>query len=152
MGTWVMIADDGAEGGHAAAERMLLNSCVAAWGDLFGAETTLNMPEPCDHVFFFMKGIGVLAKATFDASWAFPSNQIFGQKHQGEFCRRITDLHVRLDKPVTCEEIEAEAGKGFIPLSTLFMIRSPQISAFLLGCFDGDEFPDQAHGVASAHR
>jgi hypothetical protein len=110
------------------------------------------MPEPGDQVFFLLKGVGVLAKGTFDASWAFPSNQIFGQKHQGEFCRRITGLRVRLNNPVTCEEIEAEAGKGFIPLSTLFRIRSQQVSTFLLGCFDGEEARDQAGEPASVQR
>jgi hypothetical protein len=136
MEYWVLNTDEAELEGQGADRKMISRSCVAAWGERFGAEAKLSRPEEGDKVFLYKKGVGIIAKATFDHSGPYPSNDIFGMQHKGEFSRKITDLKTSPVRPLSCAAIESETGSSFRPLQTIFRIKNPVIAQFLDDSFE----------------
>ena len=139
MDFWVLNTDEAEKEGIGADRKMIQMSRVAAWKDPSEgpgwALSKLSKPEAGDRVFLYKKGTGIIAMATFDNSDTFPSNDIFGLLHKGEFNRRVIDLKPS-PRCLTCSVIEENTGKSFRPLSTMFRIKIPEIIEFLSLTFD----------------
>lgn len=135
MNYWVLNTDEGEIEGRGADAKMFQYSCVAAWKDpnedAGWALRKLSKPEAGDRVFFYKKGIGVIATALFDHSNPFPSNNIFGLQKMGEFSRNVLELNTRPRRLLSCAAIQAQTGESFRPLSTMFMIKIKRIASFL---------------------
>ena len=136
MEFWVVNTDEAEQEGVGADRKMLSGSCVAAWGERFGAEGKLSRPEAGDRVFLYKKGVGIIAMGSFDHSDPYPSNDIFGMQHKGEFSRKITDLRTSPRRPLSCASIEFGTGKSFRPLQTVFRIKTPEVAQYLIDSFE----------------
>jgi hypothetical protein len=96
----------------------------------------LSRPEAGDRVFLYKKGVGIIAMGSFDHSGSFPSNDIFGMQHKGEFSRRITELRTNPRRSLSFASIESGTGKSFRPLQTVFRIKTPEVAQFLVESFE----------------
>jgi len=92
MTYWLFNTDEAETPGQGAYLLMLQQLCIAAWGEQYNANVLLTKPRADDCVFFYVNGVGIVAKATFTASGPFSSDSIFGKQREGEFHRNVVKL------------------------------------------------------------
>ena len=76
---WFFNTDESEKEGKGAYQKMIDQSCIAAWGECRGngAEATLNKPGDGDIVFLYRAGFGVVASATCTGESSFKGKSIF---------------------------------------------------------------------------
>ncbi|MBI1930167.1 hypothetical protein HYR99_38690 [Candidatus Poribacteria bacterium] len=89
QGDWLFNTDESEK--REAHRKMLQLKCIAAW---YGPNTRglLAKPSAGDRVFFYLDGVGIIAKANFTDADPFKSNDIFGEAEKDEFHRRVVNL------------------------------------------------------------
>ena len=110
MSCWLFNTDESELAGHDADVRMLARSCIAAWGTGYAADALLNKPEAGDQVLFYRNGVGIIAKAIFDHTEPFSSNDIFNKQKEGEFSRKVLDLRKPNKGAVSCAMVKTATG------------------------------------------
>ena len=108
---WLFNTDETEPEGKGAHQRMIDQSCIAAWGDCIrrgGAKATLEQIEFGHTVFLFRAGHGIVAVADVLDGPPVPSRTIF-PRGKGEFKRPIGNLRKDLP-PLSCAMIRDATG------------------------------------------
>ena len=108
---WLFNTDETEPEGKGAHQRMIDQSCIAAWGDCIrhgGAKSTLEQIEFGNTVFLFRAGHGIVAIADVLEGPPVPSRTIFPSGKR-EFQRPIGSLRVA-SKPLSCTAIRDATG------------------------------------------
>lgn len=108
---WFFNTDESESEGEGAHQRMIDESCIAAWGTCIrhgGAKETLEQPEYGDTVFLFRAGHGIVATAEVMDDPPIPSTTIFPDGDR-EFKRPVRNLRVA-GEPLSCAAIRDATG------------------------------------------
>lgn len=108
---WFFNTDESESEGEGAHQRMISQSCIAAWGRCVrhgGAKETLELPDHDDIVFLFRAGHGIVAMADVTAERPTPSTTIFPDG-DGEYTRSVRNLRV-LAEALSCATIRGATG------------------------------------------
>jgi hypothetical protein len=108
---WFFNTDESESEGEGAHQRMIDQSCIAAWGNCVrhgGAKETLEQPEYGDTVFLFRAGHGIVAVADVTDEPPTTSTTIFPDGDR-EFKRPVRNLRVAAE-PLSCSAIREATG------------------------------------------
>ncbi len=109
---WLFNTDETEKEGEGAYQKMIDQSCIAAWGSCKnqGAKKTLAKPQPGETVFLFCAGRGIIASGQATEEPPFVSKSIFGAGNaEGEYHRVVDNLRV-LETPLTVAEVMKATG------------------------------------------
>jgi hypothetical protein len=133
---WFFNTDESESEGEGAHQRMIDQSCIAAWGDCIrhgGAKETLEQPEDGDTVFLFRAGHGIVAIADVTDEPPTPSTIIFPDGDR-EFKRPVRNLRVAAE-PLSCAAIRDETGYDLPCRHIVCRIRDYSAVKFILRYF-----------------
>lgn len=137
MTFWLFNTDESEAPGKGAFERMLAKPCIATWGRISGNHLIAS-PVSGDQVFYYRDGVGVIAKAEFNDSAPYRSNDIFQKQDEDEFSRPVINLVRPVDAPISNAEVKAGTGSP-LPVKgrTPHRMNSQAVIKFLLKRFPG---------------
>lgn len=141
---WLCNTDETEQQGKGAYQKMLDQSCIAAWGSCReqGAEKTLNKPHAGDTVFLFCAGRGIIAKGNVTKELAAKSKSVFPAHAKKEFKRPIGNLQ-KLEHSLSVTEIRSETGYELPYKHTVCEIHNLDAIQFIL-----DRFSNKTPAVA----
>ena len=104
---WFFNTDESEVEGKNAHEKMIKQSCMAAWGYCRGqgADKVLRLPAPGDMVFLYRAGYGIVASGICTKEEPFASRTVFAQR--GEYHRWLANFKVLPEgKLLSCGTLE----------------------------------------------
>jgi hypothetical protein len=141
---WFFNSDESEKPGKGAHDRMISQSCVAAWGDCRGkgADELLVLPSAGDGVFLYRVGFGMVVMAIFDDHEPLPSRSVFNE--QGEYHRTVGSLLILPQANILSSlHILQETGYHVPARQILCRIHDAGAAAFMKGYF-------RRHGIDAA--
>ena len=129
---WLCNTDETEVEGKDAYEKMIQQSCIAAWGNCNGqgAEKTLNKPNDGDTVFLYCACQGIVASGQATEEPAFKSHSIFGKDTPRAFKRPIANMK-RLTPSLSVSEIEEKTGYTLPYRHTVCRLFNPKAIKFI---------------------
>ncbi|MFL5340898.1 MAG: EVE domain-containing protein [Gemmataceae bacterium] len=108
---WYFNTDESESEGEGAHQRMIDQSCIAAWGRCIrhgGAKETLRQPQVGDTVFLYRAGYGIVAMADVADETPTRSETVFPDGNR-EYKRAVCKM-LRAEPPLSYSEIRDATG------------------------------------------
>ncbi|MEZ6130356.1 MAG: hypothetical protein R3C59_16860 [Planctomycetaceae bacterium] len=144
---WLFNTDETEPEGKGAHQRMIDQSCIAAWGDCIrhgGAKRTLEQIEFGNTVFLFRAGHGIVAVADVLDGPPIPSKTIFPGGDR-EFKRPICNLR-KSSKPLSCAAIRDATGYDLPGRHIVCRIHNVSAVKHILQYFNAAKQPSRRKG------